>query len=267
MPMSEERSVLRTALIPSLLEAAAYNLSRKTNDVALFEIGSVYHTDEPVLTRLPWEKPRLAICLTGAFEPGGWNRAARPADFYDLKGLLEAVFARLGLEHEITYEAAQPEGFHPGRTAAVKLRTPRGHEVIGYAGQLHPDLQRAFDLPDTYVAEIELSPVYEHADPKIEYRMLPRYPSVERDLAVVVDRAVTGAALTDAVRKSAGDLLESVSIFDVYTGEKIGSDKKSVALSMVYRHAERTLTDEEVNEAQARILDSLEQSFGAELRK
>ncbi len=267
MPMSEERSVLRTSLLPSLLEAAVYNLSRKNSDVALFEIGSAYHTDEAVLTRLPREKPRLALLLAGALKPAGWNRKAETADFYDAKGLLEAAFARLGLEAEVSYEAARPEGFHPGRTAAVKLRTPRGPEVIGYVGQLHPDVQRAFDLPDTYVAEIELSPVYEQADSRILYRTLPRFPSVERDLAVVVDQAVTGAALTEAIRKSAGDLLESVSVFDVYKGEKLGPDKKSVALALVYRHADRTLTDEEAAEADSRVLAELEQSFGAELRK
>ncbi|MDB4867340.1 MAG: phenylalanine--tRNA ligase subunit beta [Cohnella sp.] len=267
MPMSEERSVLRTVLLPSLLEAASYNLSRKNNDLALFEIGSVYHTDEAVLTRLPREKPRLALLLTGNMRTASWNRKAEPADFYDAKGLLEAVFRRLGLEPVISFEAARPEGFHPGRTAAVKLRSERGPETIGYVGQLHPDLQREYDLPDTYVAEIELAPVYEHADQRIEFRTLPRFPSVERDLAVVVDTAVTGGALTEAIRGVAGALLEAVSVFDVYTGERLGTDKKSVALALVYRHGERTLTDEEVTEAHSRVLAILEQSFDAELRK
>lgn len=267
MPMSEERSVLRTALLPSLLEAAAYNLSRKNNDVALFEIGSVYHTDEETLTRLPQEKPRLALLLIGSLKPAGWNRKAEPADFYEAKGLLEAVFARLGLDASVSYEAAQPDGFHPGRTAAVKLRTERGQETIGWVGQLHPELQRAFDLPDTFVAEIELAPVYEHADSRIEYRPLPKFPSVERDLAVVVDTAVTGGALEESIRRSAGEWLESVSVFDVYTGERLGGGKKSVALALVFRHPERTLTDEEVMEAYSRVLGELEQSFGAKLRK
>ncbi|WP_123041687.1 phenylalanine--tRNA ligase subunit beta [Cohnella candidum] len=267
MPMSEERSVLRTVLLPSLLEAAVYNRSRKNDDVALFEIGSVYHTDEETLTRLPREKPRLAMLLTGNFKAAGWNRKAEAADFYDAKGLLEAIFRRLGLEGAISYEAARPDGFHPGRTAAIKLRTEHGPETIGYVGQLHPDMQREFDLPDTFVAEIELEPVYGKADRRIEYRTLPRFPSVERDLAVVVDMAVTGGALTEAIRKAAGDLLESVSVFDVYVGERLGQGKKSVALAMVYRHPERTLTDEEVTESHSRVLAELEQSFGAELRK
>ena len=267
MPMSEERSVLRTTLIPSLLEAAAYNLSRKNGDVALFEIGNVYHTDEETLTRLPNEKPRAALLLLGNRRSAAWNRKAEPVDFYDAKGVLEKAFDRLGLTGRISYEAAQPAGFHPGRTAAIVLRTERGNETIGYVGQTHPETQREFDLPDAYVAELELEPVYEYADPTIEYRVLPRYPTIERDIAVVVDRSVTGGALTETISESAGQWLESVRVFDVYTGERIGENKKSVALALVYRHPERTLTDEEVGEAHARVLAQLEQSYGAELRK
>ncbi|XID93240.1 phenylalanine--tRNA ligase subunit beta [Paenibacillaceae bacterium WGS1546] len=267
MPMSEERSVLRTTLIPSLLEAAAYNRSRKNNDVALFEIGSVYHTDEAKLTRLPQEKPRIAMLLAGNRHAAAWNRAAAPVDFFDAKGILEKAFERLGLTERIRYEAARPAGFHPGRTAAIVLRAERGDETIGYVGQAHPDVQRDFDLPDAYVAELELAPIYEYANRRIEYRALPRYPAIERDIAVVVDRGVPGGALTETIAASAGELLESVRVFDVYAGERIGSDKKSVALALVYRHGERTLTDEEVGEAHARVLAQLEQTYGAELRK
>ncbi|TVX98312.1 phenylalanine--tRNA ligase subunit beta [Cohnella terricola] len=267
MPMSEERSVLRTTLIPSLLESAAYNLSRKNGDIALFEIGNVYHTDEETLTRLPHEKPRAALLLAGNRRTAAWNRTAESVDFYDAKGILEKVFERLGLSDRISYKAAQPTGFHPGRTAAIVLRTERGDETIGYVGQAHPETQREFDLPDTYVAEFELDPVYEYANSLIEYRTLPRYPAIERDIAVVVDRGVSGGDLTAAISASAGELLESVKVFDVYMGERIGNDKKSVALALVYRHGERTLTDEEVGEAHSRVLAELEQTYGAELRK
>ena len=267
MPMSEERSVLRTTILPSLMEAAAYNLTRKNNDIALFEIASVYHSDEVVLTRLPQEKPRLALLLAGNRRAADWNRQAEAVDFYDAKGLLETAFRRLGMEARVSYEAAQPEGFHPGRTAAIKLETERGSETIGYVGQLHPELQREFDLPDTFAAELSLAPIYEYADNRIEYKPLPRYPAMERDIAVVVDRGVTGGALTAAIEASAGELLESVRVFDVYTGDRVAADKKSVALALVYRHAERTLTDEEVTAAHGNVLAQLEQSFGAELRK
>jgi phenylalanyl-tRNA synthetase beta chain len=147
------------------------------------------------------------------------------------------------------------------------IRTERGAETLGYVGQAHPDTQREFDLPDTYIAEFELEPIYEYADSSIEYRALPKYPAIERDLAVVVDRSVAGGALTETIAASAGELLESVKVFDVYTGDRIGGDKKSVALALVYRHRERTLTDEEVGEAHSRVLTQLEQSYGAELRK
>ncbi|MBO9598109.1 MAG: phenylalanine--tRNA ligase subunit beta [Cohnella sp.] len=267
MPMSEERSVLRTTILPSLMEAAAYNLTRKNNDIALFEIASVYHSDEAVLTRLPQEKPRLALLLAGNRRAADWNRQAEAVDFYDAKGLLETAFRRLGIETRVFYEAAQPEGFHPGRTAAIKLDTERGLETIGYVGQLHPELQREFDLPDTFAAELSLAPIYEYADSRIEYKPLPRYPAMERDIAVVVDRGVTGGALTAAIEASAGELFESVRVFDVYIGDRVAADKKSVALALVYRHAERTLTDEEVTAAHGNVLAQLEQSFGAELRK
>jgi phenylalanyl-tRNA synthetase beta chain len=267
MPMSEERSVLRTVLLPSLLEAAAYNLTRKNNDLALLEIGNVYHSDEAILTRLPQEKPRAAILLSGNRRSSSWNQSAEAVDFYDAKGILEKVFERLGLQGRVSYKPAQPDGFHPGRTAAIALHTERGTETIGYVGGLHPELQREFDLPDTYVAEIDLAPIYEYADRHIEYRSLPRFPAMERDIAVVVNRNVAGGALTESITAAAGKLLESVKVFDVYTGDQIGSDKKSMALALVYRHGERTLTDEEVTEAHVRVLANLEQSFGAELRK
>ncbi|WP_339279754.1 phenylalanine--tRNA ligase subunit beta [Paenibacillus sp. FSL W8-1187] len=267
MPMSEERSVLRTSLLPQLLETAAYNRNRKNHDLALFEIGTVFHTDEETLTRLPQEKHRFALLLTGASRSAAWNRKAEKADFYDAKGVLETIFAALGLSGSVSYEAAAPSGLHPGRTAAVKLDGERGAETIGYVGQLHPELQLELGLDDVFVAELELGALYDAADRSIVYRTLPRYPAADRDIAVTVDETVPAAALAAAVREAAGELLESVRVFDVYTGEKLGAGRKSVALALVYRHAERTLTDEEVAAAHAAAVAALEQSFSAELRK
>ncbi|WP_127510057.1 phenylalanine--tRNA ligase subunit beta [Paenibacillus humicus] len=267
MPMSEDRSVLRTSLLPQLLETATYNRNRKNPDLAVFEIGTVFHTDEEALTALPHEKHRLAVLLTGALRGASWNRKAQKADFYDAKGVLESVFAALGLSGSVTYEADSPEHLHPGRTAAVKLHTELGEQTIGYVGQLHPEAQQAEDLDDTFVAEIDLDVLYDAADRSIVYRTLPRYPAAERDIAVTVDAGVPAAALTAAVKEAAGELLESVRVFDVYTGEKLGAGRKSVALSLVYRHPERTMTDEEVAGLHAKAVAELEQSFSAELRK
>lgn len=267
MPMSEERSVLRTTLIAQLIETAIYNGNRKNNSAALFEIGSVFHTDEETLTRLPREKHRFAALLTGNRTEAGWNGKASAYDFYDAKGIVETIATVLGLADKLTYAPASPEHFHPGRTAAIVLETETGPATIGYVGQLHPANQLEWELSDTYVIELELEPVYEYASFDIEYRTLPRYPAMERDIAVVVNEEVAAGSLTKAATLTAGELLESIRVFDVYTGERLGAGKKSVALSLVYRHAERTLTDEEVTSKHAEVVAQLTQSFGAELRK
>jgi phenylalanyl-tRNA synthetase beta chain len=134
-------------------------------------------------------------------------------------------------------------------------------------GQLHPELQRRYDLEDTYVWELELAALADGADVSITYEVLPKYPSIQRDIAIVVDRAVPAASLTAAVREAAGAWLKSVEVFDVYVGERLGNDKKSVALSLVYRDEERTLTDDEVNERNQAVIDHLEKTFSAQLRK
>ncbi|MFD1953656.1 phenylalanine--tRNA ligase subunit beta [Paenibacillus thailandensis] len=267
MPMSEDRSVLRTTLIAQMIDIAAYNRNRKNESALLFEIGSVFHTEEEQLTRQPREKHRLAGLLTGSRAEAQWNRKASPVDFFDAKGVLETVFETVGLEGKVSYSAQQPDGFHPGRTAAVTLESAQGSLIIGYVGQLHPELQRGADLGDTYVFEIELDPVYAEADFDIAHKELPRFPAMQRDIAVVLGADVPAASLILKARETAGELLESVKVFDVFTGEKLGAGKKSVAISLVYRHNERTLTDEEVTELHGKVVASLEQSFAAELRK
>lgn len=267
MPMSEERSVLRTSLLAQMLDMAVYNRNRKNDNIAVFELGSVYHTEEETLTQLPHEKHRFGLLLTGNAAQAAWNQKAVAYDFYHAKGIIETIMQALGVSGRVRYEAAAPEGFHPGRTAAVTLHTEAGAITLGYVGQLHPQLQQQMDLSDTYVAELELAPLYEYANAAIVYQTLPRYPAMERDIAVVVDSAVEAGRLLETARQTAGGLLESIRVFDIYTGEKLGAGKKSVALSLVYRHAERTLTDEEVTELHGAVVTAIEQTFGAELRK
>ncbi|WP_106766615.1 phenylalanine--tRNA ligase subunit beta [Paenibacillus faecalis] len=268
MPMSEDRAVLRTSLIPQLLDIAVYNINRKHPDLALFEIGNVFHTDEDTLTKQPLERPVLGLLLTGQRGNRQWNVQPEPVDFFDLKGALETVFELLGLEEEqITYEADQPESLHPGRSASVYVRNNGEKVKVGTLGQVHPQLQQDNDLEDTYVAEILLDSLYELANGRIQYRDLPRFPAMERDLAIVVDEAVEAGSLIGVIREHAGDLLHHVQVFDVFTGSKLGEGKKSVAISLTYRHQGRTLTDEEVAAANEKAIRALEQTFGAELRK
>lgn len=267
MPMSEERSVLRTSIIPNLLDIAAYNKNRKTDDVAIFEIANIYAAGEDTLSSLPQEQPMLAMLLTGHRQAAQWNLKAEAYDFYDMKGALEAIFAYFGVADHVRYEANGPQGYHPGRSASVYLKTASGELLIGTIGQIHPELQQVKDLSDTYVVEMLLAPLYEAADFSITYSALPRFPSVERDIAVVVNDKIPVGSLVQAAQEEAAELLEAIQVFDVYTGEKLGADKKSVAISLVYRHSERTLTDEEVTEIHGKVVARLEQSFQAELRK
>ncbi|MFF2909099.1 phenylalanine--tRNA ligase subunit beta [Paenibacillus sp. NPDC057934] len=267
MPMSEERSVLRTSLLPQLLDIAGYNTNRRQSDLALFEIGNVFYTEEEVLTRQPHELPMLGLLLSGTRAAKQWNVPVQPVDFFDLKGALETVFDHLGLTGRVVYEGDAPEGYHPGRSASILLKGHDGTVKIGTLGQLHPELQRKLDLTDTYVAEVSLQPLYEAARNKLQYHELPRFPGVERDIAVVVDTAVPAGQLMDSIRENGGSLLKNVQVFDLYTGGKLESGKKSVALSLVYRHNEHTLTDEEVAEVHDKVLSELQQTFGAELRK
>lgn len=267
MPMSEDRSVLRMSLIPGLIQIAAYNRNRKLDNLALFEMGSVFLTNEEKLTKQPREIPVLGLLLAGDREEKRWNASPEKVDFFDLKGVLESIFGYLGIGELVSYEADAPEGFHPGRSASAYLNAPTGRQRLGSLGQLHPELQREHDLEDTYVAELLLEPVYQYAGDTAVYRDLPRFPSMQRDIAVVVDADVEAGSLLAAIRNTAGDLLEELNVFDVYTGSKLGENKKSVALSLVYRHKERTLTDEEIAAVHGQVVSMLEQTFAAELRK
>lgn len=266
MPMSEERSVLRTSLVPHLLDVAVYNRNRNINDVAVFEIGRVFLTDEQTLSRLPEEKLMLAILMTGKRSEVHWTGKPADVDFYDLKGIFEGLVQYLGMEG-VRYVAAGPEGFHPGRCAQVEAERGGVRKIIGTLGQLHPALQQQKDLADTYVLEVEMDALSELAAERFTYAPLPRYPAITRDMALVVDRSVIVGDLLDKARKTAGSLLESIQVFDIYTGERLGADKKSVAISLVYRTSERTLTDDEVSELHGRVVNELESAFSAELRK
>lgn len=266
MPMSEERSVLKTSLVPNLMDVAVYNRNRAQDDVAVFELGTAFVADEAAITKLPQEKALLALLITGKRGPQHWTGKPGAIDFYDLKGIVEKLLGSLGLSN-VKFQASRLSGLHPGRAAEILIGQGENRVLLGWIGQLHPQVQQDKDLEDTYVAEIALDVLYEHVDFATVYQPLPRYPSVGRDLAVVVDKGVETADLADKVREVAGSLLESVEVFDVFTGERLGADKKSVALALVYRHPDHTLTDDEVGALHEQVVNHLQQTFAAQLRK
>lgn len=203
----------------------------------------------------------LAGLLTGA---GGkhWGKQ-ETLDFYTVKGLLEMLFTRLGVMG-VHYRAAQLKGYHPGRTAELVI----GEDTVGILGQLHPKVEANHDLDETYVFELDLVKVLEKAGEHIVgYHRLPIYPSSSRDLALVVNESLPAGELETAIRSAGGDLLEKVNLFDVFTGNQVGEGKKSVAYSLTYRSDDRTLTDDEVNQAHQRVVEHLESLTGVTLRK
>lgn len=262
MPMSEEHSVLRTSLLPSLLETVAYNKNRQNHDVAIFELGRVFLNTEETLTQLPEERLYVAGALSGQWLPQNWMGAKQQVDFYQLKGIVESLLARLGIHHAQYKAAADLAGMHPGRTAEVWADGRR----LGYLGQVHPATEKAYDLSETYVFQFDTAALGAVATEIGHYSQLPKFPAVTRDLALVVDRHVLAGELEATIRDAAGELLESLTLFDVYTGERIAQNKKSMAFSLVFRHPERTLQDEEIQQVTSAVIEALKTKTGAELR-
>jgi phenylalanyl-tRNA synthetase beta chain len=260
LPMSEERSVLRQSLLPHLLEVASYNRARQVENVAVYETGAVYLTSGE--NALPSEKERLAGVVTGVWHAHLWQGEKKAVDFYVVKGILDGLFELLGLTNRIEYKQAKREHMHPGRTADILL----DGKTIGFVGQLHPVVQKEYDLKETYVFELALADLLNTEIEDIRYAPIPRFPSITRDIALVVDENVVAGELQKAIIEAGGSLLKEVAIFDVYKGDRLPDGKKSIAFSLRYYDPERTLTDEEVTAVHEKVIQAVEQQFGATLR-
>jgi phenylalanyl-tRNA synthetase beta chain len=250
-PLSVDHSVLRPALVGSLVDIAATNVRRGRSDVAIFEIGKGYGRDGDV-TREWW---RLAIALTGAFEPASWNRPYRAADLDDAKGLIELIGRRLGLG-DVRYTPLTDEPLlHPGRAARVIVDGPDGVLVAGVVGELHPSVADGVDLRGArlVVAELDIAGLAGGRLADVRAIPPPRHPAAERDLAIVVSASLPAASVADAIRAAAGAHLVSVDLFDIYRGAPLSSDEKSLAWRVVLRAEDRTLTDAEIDDAMATI--------------
>jgi phenylalanyl-tRNA synthetase beta chain len=262
MPMSEERSHLRTTTIPNLIEVVSYNKNRKQPDTHIFEIGHVFLTEEDVITDLPQEKELIAGILTGIWQVHPWQQVKVSVDFFVAKGIIEGLLDKLGIE-SVQFEAAQLAGYHPGRAAVVKC----GELIIGFIGQIHPQLQRSLDIDPSYAFELSLDSLLEILPSDFSYIPLPRFPSILRDLAVVVDQSVVSGELSTTIMEVGAPLLKSVHLFDVYEGDRVEAGKKSLAFSLLYLDPERTLTDEDVQKVHDKIVEALTNKWNAELRK
>lgn len=260
LPMSEERSELRLSLLPHLLESASYNVARKNADVALYEAGSIFIPNEK--DQLPTEIPHLAAVMTGLALQHPWQGEKKAVDFFVLKGIVEGLADVLGLKERVTFVAAKRSDMHPGRTANILL----DGNVIGYIGQVHPETEKEFDLKATYVFELSMQALLDAETEGVTYQPVPRFPAMTRDMALVVEQSVNAGDIQAVMVEAGGKLLKEVSIFDVYVGDKVEASKKSIAFSLRYFDPERTLTDEEVTKAHSKVLEAVEEKFGAALR-
>lgn len=260
MPMSEERSHLRLSIIPQLLEALSYNVARRHDSVALYEIGSVFLNQGK--GEQPEEREHIAGALTGLWVENEWQGEKKPVDFYVAKGILQGLFKKLGEEESIEWQSANREGMHPGRTAEIIL----SGEVIGFIGQVHPQVQKELDLKNTYVFEVQASALFNYELPDLQYIPIPRFPAITRDIALVVDKNINAGMLETIINNAGGKLLKKIRVFDLYEGERMEEGKKSIAFSLTYLDPEKTLTDEEVVRAHEKVLAAVKEKAGAELR-
>lgn len=256
-PISADMSVMRTSLWPGLLQTAIYNQSRQQGRIRLFESGLRFIRRNGKLE----QDPMLAGLVTGPVYPEQWGTAARKADFFDLKADLEAVLALTGALDEFSFSASKHPALHPGQSARIS----RKDQPVGWIGALHPELERKLDLNGaTYLFEIHLDRRLEGRLPA--FRPLSKFPSIRRDLALVVDRNTGFAQVRDCIEKAAPDFLRDILLFDVYTGDKVDSGRKSLALGLILQESSHTLTDSEVEEAVAVVLEALKQELNAQLR-
>ncbi len=254
-PLSDEMSTMRTTVLPSIVEVLARNYNVKNRDVRIYELGKVYtpcmNGSEIDYTKLPYERKILTF---GAFGN---------IDFFGMKGVVEMAASALHI-NGLTYTADKDNpSYHPGRCAKVWL----GDKFLGTVGQIHPAVMDGYsvDAP-VYVAEIECDVLFDNYEKITLYKQLPKFPAVERDIAAVCDESVTAADFEACIREGVGELLDHVTLFDVYRGAQVGEGKKSMAYSIFMRAADRTLTDADADGAMSRTVELLRSKLGAILR-
>ena len=258
-PLGEDTSIMRTTALPSMLEVLSRNSHFHAESVGLYEMAKVYlPRPEGTVTNdrgLEGSLPEERTCLVlGFYEMG---------DFYTMKGMVEKILEEAGVTGARYVAQNSSYVYHPGRCAYVFV----GEKQLAAFGEAHPQVLRNYDIDSrVYLAEIDFDLLFEIANLKKEYRPLPKFPSLTRDLAFVCDKGLEVGALEEIMQKSAGKLLESIRLFDVYEGKQVGDGMKSVAFRLVFRASDRTLTDKEADDATQKVKDVLERETGAKLR-
>ena len=254
-PMSEDRNTLRNSIIPSLLNIFKFNEARGNKDVSIFEIAKVFYKNKETLG----EEKHLSALMTGEYYQGIGN--SKQVDFYVIKGIAEEILNYLGYKNRYSFVADLSkisEEFHPGQSAVISVN----NDIVGVVGKVHPNVIEQ----DVYVLEINLDKLLAKKVGKMKFKEISKFPSVNKDLAVVVDKNLEAQKIALQIKKSAGSSLNDIKVFDVYTGKGIDEDKKSIAFSLNFGKMNATLTDEEINGAMEKVIKDLENKLGAKLR-
>ncbi|MEZ7577528.1 phenylalanine--tRNA ligase subunit beta [Veillonella sp. 27098_8_77] len=252
-PISEEFPYMRTTLVPAVIEAAKRNIAQQNKDLWLFETANVYEPKALPLTEVPHERPMACGIMMGKVTEAAWNQAQRDTDFYDVKGVVDGLLAKLGLT-QYDIQPSSESYYHPGVSAHY---TVNGVTIANY-GELHPQVVKNFDLSGkVYMFEIDLEAILSITVPPFRYQSFSKFPGTSRDLAIVAPVSVTSGEIVALIKEHGGEYLESVSIFDVYEGEHIEAGYRSLAYNLQFRSMEGTLNDEDIDGAIQAIIDAL----------
>lgn len=259
-PMSSEHTTARMNLISGLLLDVAYNVARKNTDVALYEQGRAFL---PVAGQeRPNEPEYLAAAITGNLTPATWQSKPVAVDFFSVKGMVEQLLSNLKLTG-VKFVANQTRAdMHPGRTADIYV----ADQLVGFIGQVHPLTAKEYKINETYVFQLDLSQLMTLVNDTNYYTPISKYPSVTRDMALLVDKTVTNADILAVINDNAGKFLVDVKLFDVYQGTNLPGGKKSLAYTLTYQDATATLTEDQVNAAFEKVVTALEAAVNAEVR-
>ncbi len=249
-PMSVDKSVIRTTLIPSLLKIYDYNKAHKVNDINIYEIAKTYDASYK-------EESKICMLMSGEYLFNQWHGVNVKTDFYLIKGMVQNVLDYLGFKNRYTFEKIEVDDLHPGVCASILL----DRKLIGVIGKVHPKLTK----DDIYVAELSLEALMGKVKP-IKFKEALKYPEIVLDMALVVNDEISSSLVTDVIKKSGGRLLTDVKLFDVYKGEHVDASSKSLAYSLTFASSVKTLSYEEAMEAFNNILDKVKEKFGAKLR-
>ena len=251
-PMSEDRNTLRYSLIPSLIDIYSYNKARGNKDVCIYEIGKGFGKVDGTYQ----EENKLAILMSGIYNLGINDKKV---NFYTLKGIIEELLEYLGYKNRYSFVVKDlPNEVHPGQSASIVLNNVN----IGIIGKVHP----SFMKEDVYVAEINLAKLFSFRTKKMGYKEISKFPGIKKDVAFILDKKISASEVIEVIKKAGGKLLTDIKIFDVYTGENVGENEKSIAFSLNFEDMNRTLTEDEVMTVFNNIIDTVSKKINAKVR-